>query len=657
LNEELTAVNSQLQLKMDELESATSDLTSLLSNTEVAVIFLDLTLRIRRFTPPITDLLDLIPSDAGRPLAALAPKFHDPDFLDDANLVATTHQRAEKEIKSDSGRIYLRRTLPYRTNDNRVDGIVITFVDISRLKEAEESLRANEQRHRLILESVRDYAIFLIDANGIIGTWPAGAEHVFGYPPGEALGQAVGFLYNEADRAEGIPEHEIARARVAGSVVEAHWQVRKDGTQFWVEGTVSALVGPEGRIAGFVKVLRDSTNQKLSAEALKQAKSEAEAANAAKDHFLATVSHELRTPLTPMMLWAQILDREETPDRALLHEGLEMIRKCAEEQHELIEDLVDTSRIVTGKLRLELRPTELVSLVQSAIELARPAAALKNLTLQTSLDDKAGTVMVDPGRMQQVIGNLLNNAVKFTPDGGQISLQLRREGATIVIEVSDNGIGITPEFLPKVFSRFGQMEDSTTRVASGLGLGLSIARQLVELHHGTVTAQSDGADRGTTFVVKLPLPALSAAEADADGDAFLPSPSSKNLQGLHVLLVEDTENSRHALTLVLRNAGAEIAPVATGAAAVEEFKRHRPDVILSDLGMPQMDGHELMRKLREIEASDKTPRVPAVALTAYADEKNRRLALENGFNECVTKPIDYDRLVGMLEAIKSKTKG
>lgn len=527
LNEEMTAVNSQLQLEMDELESATNDLATLLANTEIAVLHLDLKLNIRRFTPSSTDLFDLIPSDAGRPLAALAPKFIDPDFLDDAQQVAETWDRREKQIKSDAGRIYLRRTLPYRRNDHRVDGIVITFVDVTRLTQAEDALRENEQRCRLILDGIRDHAIFLINPDGLIATWPNGAEQVFGYTLPEAVGRSPDFLYNEVDRIARVHEQELARARASGSFVEARWQVRKDGSQFWGEGTLSPVITSSGRIDGFVKVLRDNTNQKLSAEALKQAKREAEAANAARDHFLATVSHELRTPLTPMMLWAQILDREETSDRPLLREGLEMIRKCAEEQHELIENLVDTSRIVTRKLRLDRRPTDLLPLVQTAVDLARPTATAKGLGLESSLDPSAGTGLVDPGRLLQVIANLLNNAVKFTPTGGKISLALRRTGETVEIQVKDNGRGITPEFLPRLFNRFDPMEDSTTRVASGLGLGLSIARQLVELHHGTITAQSQGEDCGATFIVTLPVPTLDSTAGVGDEDSS-PTPASKN---------------------------------------------------------------------------------------------------------------------------------
>ena len=231
------------------------------------------------------------------------------------------------------------------------------------------------------------------------------------------------------------------------------------------------------------------------------------------DHFLATVSHDIRTPLTPIMLWAQILDQEEVPDRALLRDGLDMIRKCTHEQHELIEDLVDTLRIMTGKLRIECRPTDLAALVQTTLDRTRPEAAQKELTLESSLDSQVGTVLADPRRLQQAIANVLNNAVKFTPHGGRISLHLRRDGETVEIQVSDNGIGLTPEFLPRIFNRFGHRENFAPSPGGGKGLGLSIARPLVELHHGTLTAQSEGVNRGATFTVRLPLASIESAFA------------------------------------------------------------------------------------------------------------------------------------------------
>lgn len=517
---------------------------------------------------------------------------------------------------------------------------------------AAESNRHNEQRHRPIRDRITDYAIFLIDVSGRIATWPPGAQRIFGYSPAAAIGRTSASLFTEQDRASGVPERELSLARTSSVVADA-WQVRNDGTQFWGAGTLSPLLDATGRIEGFVKVLRDETKQKLNAAALDRAQCEAEAANTAKNNFLAHVAHELRTPLAPMMLWAHLLAREGEPDRALLLEGLGMIRQCAEELHELIENLVDTSRIVTGKLRLDLRPTDLASLVQASLDLAKPLAVSKGLALDAALDSTVGTVLADPARLQQVIANLLNNAVKFTPAGGRISLQLRRDAESVEIRVTDSGIGITPEFLPRVFLRFGQMEDSTKCVASGLGLGLSIARQLVELHHGTLTAQSDGPGRGATFSVRLPCAPLPSPDLPSKREAAARASPAEDLGGWQILIVEDTDDSRRALTLILAMAGADVVATASAAEALEEFQRQRPDIILSDIGMPEMTGHELIRMIRDWEAAMKLPRVPALALTAYADEENQRRARASGFDDCVTKPIDQRQLLAALGKIKA----
>lgn len=649
VNEALTTTNGRLHAKMLELRAANDDLDSLLSSTNIAVIFLDPGLHIRRFTPAIHDLLELRDSDLGRPVTDFARMFRDDGLLDDVRAALATGHPREAEAVSRSGRTYLRRALPYRTSDERIEGVVVAFVDISERKQTEAALRSNQRLSQLILENIPEYAIFILDPAGRILNWPAGAERVLGYTPDEAIGQSLSFIMTEADRRRGLQEMEMRDAAAKGAGGEDGWRVRKGGGLFWATCRLYALK-EDGAVQGFIKVLRDNTERKRADDALNDAKVTAEEANASKDHFLATVSHELRTPLSALLLWAKMLTDGPAMTPAQVREGLEAIKKCAEEQRELIEDLVDTSRIVAGKLRLELQPTELVTMMRSALEAIRPAALEKGVQVGGEFDSAAGLVLVDPHRLQQVVWNLLTNAVKFTPSRGSIHLTLQRQGEDVEIRVTDTGQGISAEFLPRIFDRFRQAADSTTRTHSGLGLGLSITKQLVELHAGKITAESPGLGQGATFVVRLPLPALDpTVQPSSNSGAPLASATARpRLDGLRVLLIEDSPDTRKALVTVLHQAGAVVSAFGTAAAALREYCRQPPDIVLSDIGLPGIDGFEFIGQIRHWEKERNAPAVPAVALTAYADERNRRRMLESEFQKCLTKPVETDHLLSVL---------
>lgn len=654
LNEELTTVNAQLQAKMEELESTTNDLTSLLTSTDIAVVFLDTRFRIRRYTPVVSDLFELIPSDVGRPLNDLARKFRDDDLNADVQSVLDRLVPVEREIESNSGRIYMRRVLPYRTTDNRIDGVVITFVDISARRRAEAALSVSEDQNRLILDGIRTYAIFMLDLDGRIATWNPGAERVLGYTQSEIVGRMFEIFFTDEDRAAGLPRHEIEHARKHGSIVQEGWRVRRDGTRLWGSGQLTALHDRAGQPRGFVKLLRDDTIRKTSEEALRSAKRAAEAANEAKDQFLANVSHELRTPLSAMVLWTSLIEDEKVTDPQQLAEGLAAIRRSAEEQRNLIEDLVDTARIVAGKLRLEFKDADLAAVVRAAVEANRPAATGKNLTLTETLDPVIGAVRADPARLQQVVSNLVDNAVKFTPPGGRIAIALQRVGPEVHISVADTGIGIAPEFLPTVFDRFTQAEMPGAAPRGGLGLGLAIVRQIVEMHNGSISVESPGLGQGATFTVRLLLPAIAA------GARTIASGTKNQLAGLltgrHVLLVEDVAATRRALVAVLEQAGADVVGVDSATAGWDHVQRRRPDLIVSDLGLPMVDGYAFMYQLRATENSLRTPPIPAVALTAFAGENVNRKALESGYQVCLTKPIEPLRLAKVLQSLVAPNK-
>ncbi len=511
LNEELTTVNGQLQAKMEELEGTTNDLSSLLSSTNIAVLFLDMQFRIRRFTPAVKDLFDLIPSDIGRPLKDLAPKFSDSDLGAHAEDVLQKLVPLEKEITGENGQVYMRRILPYRTGDNHIEGVVITFIDISERKRAEESLRQSQERYRLILDGIKEYAIMSLDRQGRISIWTRGAERIFGYSSGEISGRDMALLFTREECEANVPKKILETARQAGSVSSDGWRMRKDGSHFWATGIVSALYDERGELYGFAKVTRDNTEKKRSEEAVRKAKEEAEAATEAKNHFLAAVAHELRTPPAAIHLQATLLEKEGvSPDR--LKDGLALIKRSAEEQKKLIEDLVDTARITAGKLRLEMKTFELAAVGREAILLVEPAAKAKGMSVEHDVSAGVGRVRADPHRLLQVMVNLLENAVKFTPEGGYIHLKISRRGTNVEIKVTDTGMGIQEDFLPRIFDRFEQA-DPLGRHSSGLGLGLSITKELVTLHGGTISAYSAGLDQGATFVVVLPLPAVSEETA------------------------------------------------------------------------------------------------------------------------------------------------
>jgi signal transduction histidine kinase/CheY-like chemotaxis protein len=375
-----------------------------------------------------------------------------------------------------------------------------------------------------------------------------------------------------------------------------------------------------------------------------RARGEAEAASRAKDEFLATVSHELRTPLQSMLGWASVLRSSRLPPD-LTERALEAIERNTRLQAQLIEDLLDVSRIVSGKLRLDVRPADLHAIVAAAVEAVAPAAQARSLALELALDPAVGPISADPDRLQQVVWNLLSNAIKFTPRGGRVRLSLDADGDDVRLRVSDTGIGIRPEFLPYIFDRFRQAESHTARSHGGLGLGLAIVRHLVELQGGSVKAESPGEGGGAVFTVILPAPpaSLRARLDGAPPRAARPRPVP--LEGLRVLVVDDEADARDLVALVLQQAGAQVVAVDGALAALEALQRATPDVLVSDLGMPGVDGHALMARVRQ---DARAKRLPAVALTAYARDTDQRRARESGFDAHLAKPAEPDALVALV---------
>jgi signal transduction histidine kinase/ActR/RegA family two-component response regulator len=382
-----------------------------------------------------------------------------------------------------------------------------------------------------------------------------------------------------------------------------------------------------------------------------------EEADHQKDLFLATLSHELRTPLNSILGWIQLLRSKANPNVNVEH-ALEVVERNAKAQAEIVSDILFVSRVITGKLELKLETIDLIPVIQSAIDVISPSAAAKEIQLFTSFDSNVNKIEGDADRLQQVFLNLLSNAIKFTPHGGQITVRVKTKGSNVEIEISDTGQGISSEFLPFVFERFRQADNSYTRQVGGLGLGLAIVRHLVELHGGEVSAKSQGKNRGATFTISFPLVAQPEQLPAADENLIRQTQESENaelLKDVRLLLVEDDEDSREMLKIVFEQYGMKIAAAASAAEALETIKIVQPQVLVSDVGLPGEDGYELMRNVRML-SPEQGGTIPAIALTGYASLQDRVNALDAGYQEHLSKPVDIDKLIELVKGFVMRNK-
>ena len=538
------------------------------------------------------------------------------------------------------------RSIPYLFKGRRIviDGqpcLIANGVDVSVIKHAE----AAAAYLAAIVESSDD-AIISTDLQGIISSWNNGAERLYGYTAAETIGNPVTMLLPPLRLDE---EPRILELLRKGERIDHYETIRrrKDGTEIDVSLTVSPIQDQEGVIIGASKTARDITDRKRAEEERehylareREARAEAEAANRLKDEFLATVSHELRTPLNVILGWARLLS-ETKPQEERLEHGLEIIERNAQAQARLIEDLLDVSRIVSGKLSVQTRPVTLNQTVEGVVAGIRPSAEAKGIALRLRQSGAEISIIGDADRLQQVVRNLLSNAIKFTPDGGRIDVMLESVGAHVELQVSDTGRGISPEFLPHVFDRFRQAYRTDAGARAGLGLGLTIVRYIVEAHGGSVTAESPGVGQGATFTVKLPMAPSSPAPIPAiERQPFrLKAGALPSLSGVRVLVVDDDEDARDVLSGVLGNYGAEVITAVSATQALDFLATEKFDVLVSDINMPGMDGYELIRRVRAMKP-EQGGRIPAVALTAYARAEDRVQALQAGYQMHVPKPIE-----------------
>jgi PAS domain S-box-containing protein len=494
----------------------------------------------------------------------------------------------------------------------------------------DQRLRESEDLFRLLVESVQEYAIFMLDPDGSIASWNAGARRLKGYEPEEIIGRHFSVFYPEEDVRAGKPERELVLARERGSIEDEGWRVRKDGTKFWADVVMTAVYDAAGNLRGFAKVTRNITDRR-KAEQTHRALLIAEDANRAKDEFIAMISHELRTPLTSILGWARML-RIGGLDAKTTEEALDALERSAQAQVHLIEDLLDDARITSGKLRLNERSLEIKPIVESAIADLTPAAEAKRIQIVAGLRCEPCRIIGDPTRLQQVVWNILSNAIKFTPDGGKVFVRINRHASTAEIEVRDTGRGIDAELLPQLFQRFRQGDPASKDRRGGLGLGLSITRHLVELHGGEVEAWSEGSGKGATFTIRLPL-AMAAAdefvEREPNRTGELPT-----LRGVRVLIVEDQADNREVLAAVVDHCGGEAKCSANAEDAMKVLQEWQPDVIVCDIALPDIDGCAFLEQVRL------RSETPALALTVLGARDDQARILDSGFQVFRQKPIE-----------------
>ena len=514
---------------------------------------------------------------------------------------------------------------------------------------SKESFIPSDLLFSAIVDSSED-AICSKNLQSIVMSWNKGAERIFGYSEKEMVGESIVKLL-PPDRPD--EEKKILARLHKGERVE-HYEtkrLRKDGKIIDVSLTISPIRNDEGVIVGASKIARDITEQKEALRKLAEAHEALKHADRMKAEFLATLSHELRTPLNAILGWVQILKDGATAED--LAEGVPIIERNVRVQSQLIEDLLDMSRIEAGKISLDIQRVDLVSVVIAGIETVRAAADGKEIRLTSTFASVDGTVMGDKDRLQQIVWNLLANAVKFTPKNGHVHVMIERANSHVEISVTDSGQGISPEFLGQVFDRFRQADSSTTRRHGGLGLGLSIVKNLTELHGGTVRVTSPGVGLGSTFTVTLPLQAVRHESVSTTGrsrEGLNGVEPAGDLEGVKVLVVDDEADSAAVVRRILSRHRADVCAANSMEEALTAFTRFEPNVVLSDIGMPGHDGYELIAALRNLPGGRT---VPAVALTALARSEDRTRALRAGFQMHVAKPVDSDELVAVVKNLAS----
>ncbi len=681
-NEELQITNDEVRRRNAELDLVNNDLTNLLSSINIPILMLTNDLRIRRFTPMAQRLFNFIPTDTGRPLSDIRTNLNLPDLEPLILEVLETLTVKELEVQTLTGAWYTLRIRPYRTTENRIDGVVIVLLDIDALKRSAATIAAARNYAEAIVETVR-VPLLVLESDFRVNTANRAFYDTFQvseletahFSKGDATRTTIFELGNGQWNIPGlrsILEEMFTSDRSLHNFEVTHLFDRIGQKTMLLNAVKIIAAGDTNRILLSIeditarKQFETERSHLLAQEQL--ARQSAETANRVKDEFLSNLSHELRNPLTAIIGWAQLL-RAHQLEQTKIDRGLEVIYRSAKAQSQLIEDMLDLSRISSGKLQIDSQRLDLVSVVNTAIESVQLAADAKSIQIDASL--MPTTIVGDVDRLGQVFLNLLTNAIKFTPTGGRVEITQilvprgfssrgfanANESLTDTqILVSDTGQGISPELLPHIFDRFRQGDSSSSKSIQGLGLGLSIVRHIVELHGGTVRAQSAGVGQGATIIVQLPLD-LAASDLVPVVPSQLPAQrETTDLAGLRILVVDDEVDILDVMQYSLENAGAMVTISTSTKAAIAELVAPGGgyDALLADIGMPEEDGFALIRQVRAL-AVESGGQIPAAAITAYASERERKLALDAGFGIHLAKPVTADRLIQTVSILTGRS--
>jgi PAS domain S-box-containing protein len=515
---------------------------------------------------------------------------------------------------------------------------------------SDDALWQREVRFDALVSGVEDLAIFLLSPEGNVTSWNAGAQRIKGYTAEEIIGKHISVFYTQEAIERGWPGNVLRITAKEGRFTTEGWRVRKDGSRFWGSVVMTALRAQNGAVRGFLKITRDLTEHR-KIEALQEA-------DRLKDNFLATLSHEFRTHLNAILGWTSLM-KESLDDASVISQGLDVLERNTKTLTGLIADLVDISKITAGTLTLDFEEVDLKEVVTSTVETLRVQAAEKGIALESFVEaDIDCRVRADEVRLQQILANILSNSLKFTPGGGSVSVELRKTQATAILLVKDTGEGISPEFLPYAFDQFAQAKSSRSE-NRGMGLGLAICKHLVELHHGSISAESQGLGCGTTVKVELPLIASDspASFEQSRQNAFTEEERMRDtrLGCIKVLAVDDDADSRDLLKAILERSGADTTVLGSAKEALEVVKDSRPDVLICDLAMPQMDGYELLKNVRRLEPE--IGWLPVIAFTASVRKEDLARSREAGFQAYLAKPLIPNELVTtIIELVGQKTR-
>jgi two-component system, chemotaxis family, CheB/CheR fusion protein len=789
INEELITVNHELKGKVDELALANSDMHNLMNATEIATVFLDRDLCITRYTPAAISLFNLIATDVGRPLADLATRLEYPQLSADAHGVLARLVPVQREVGLPDGRWFLARLLPYRTMEDRIAGVVLSFIDITERKQAEEvrlwlsavvasstdaiisfstdqiilswntgaermfgytaaeaigqplalvawpgaasqelfarlrepqpvsnleavarckdqrqlsvalsvapirnaeepvigataiarditeskraaeALRESEERLRLLVENATEFAIFSTDLQRRVTIWNSGAERLLGYAEAEVIGQSADVIFTDEDRAAGAPEQEMRTAVAHERAADERWHKRKDGSRFWGSGAMMLMRDADGRPVGFVKVLRDQTPAREAQLALERSqtdllrvlaeneasRAELQSADAAKDRFLAVLSHELRNPLASIDSAAALLRAPSIPQKDRDEEA-DVVKRQAGAMKSLLDELLDVSRLKLGRLELQRAPVALKAVVDSELESTRSMLQAAGHKLEVRMPEEDIVLDADALRLSQVLSNLVTNAVKYTPAGGTITVSAGVDGGEVVLGVKDTGAGIDPAQIDRIFEMFAQGQSGPDH-SHGLGIGLALVKNIVELHGGRVTAASAGLGRGSEFQVRLPAgiatirpPRATPAPSPA---AAVEEPARRAHKRGLILIADDNLDAAWGISRLLEIAGFATLRVSGGVEAVQATRKHKPDVGIIDIGMPDLDGHEVARQIRQTEWGK---HMVLIAATGWGQESDQSAAIDAGFDAHMTKPVNLRKLSGVVDDLLARKR-